>query len=103
MRPGWGGAALRLIPAHAGKTSKPSLSCAGQKAHPRSRGENEIFVALLMGLMGSSPLTRGKLVGDRLASTVYRLIPAHAGKTGHPGAPLRHTTAHPRSRGENTS
>ena len=54
------------------------------------------------GLVGSSPLTRGKRRRGLRGRRVGRLIPAHAGKTrdglryssGHP--------AHPRSRGENT-
>ena len=70
-------------------------------AHPRSRGENQVFDPTADGDDGSSPLTRGKLTGaDNLCSFV-RLIPAHAGKTWarpHLGIP---STAHPRSRGEN--
>ena len=52
--------------------------------------------------MGSSPLTRGKLVNHSATTAAAGLIPAHAGKT--PGS---HSTglsawAHPRSRGENS-
>ena len=75
-------AGLRLIPAHAGKTT--ATPC--PSAHSS----------------GSSPLTRGKhdRRPDRRAHA--RLIPAHAGKT--PTCPLagRCRVAHPRSRGENT-
>ena len=69
-----------LIPAHAGSTcwSAQWQSCAG--AHPRSRGEH-VGQAYRCGCgAGSSPLTRGALMG--------------AGK--RPRAPR----AHPRSRGE---
>ena len=32
--------AIGLIPAHAGKTSRPKLCRGSKRAHPRSRGEN---------------------------------------------------------------
>ena len=50
---------LRLIPAHAGNTSRlPSVQCQGS-AHPRSRGEHINDVVSREGINGSSPLTRG--------------------------------------------
>ena len=70
-----------LIPAHAGKTVKPTPTPAPTPAHPRSRGENYISLRLNGHRGGSSPLTRGK---RRRASTS-----SHA------------RWAHPRSRGEN--
>ena len=71
----------RLIPAHAGKTTRPPTRHETSPAHPRSRGEND-----LRGLGdplpgGSSPLTRGKLSLSGVLGEVDRLIPAHAGKT----------------------
>ena len=51
--------------------------------------------------MGSSPLTRGKLARLLKVSPSTRLIPAHAGKTGHALPPIVNDKAHPRSRGEN--
>ena len=91
----------RLIPAHAGKT-EPFRACRrGDAAHPRSRGENTTRSCGADPSRGSSPLTRGKLDDAHRAHSLGRLIPAHAGKTGHPlgrGEPGR---AHPRSRGEN--
>ena len=73
--------ALRLIPAHAGKTATGATSSHITTAHPRSRGENSIETNEDDMTGGSSPLTRGKLGirGDR----------RNAG------------LAHPRSRGEN--
>ena len=50
----------RLIPAHAGKTSAPSLASSPTTAHPRSRGENVWWPRPDDGATGSSPLTRGK-------------------------------------------
>ena len=72
----------RLIPAHAGKTSGSNGRCAPPRAHPRSRGENSGRGVWLLLITGSSPLTRGKLVGHDLVVSLVGLIPAHAGKTG---------------------
>ena len=49
-----------LIPAHAGKTGATWAPTSPNRAHPRSRGENEIVIALVRSGTGSSPLTRGK-------------------------------------------
>ena len=74
-------------------------------------------------MLGSSPLTRGKLVDPLIALAVRGLIPAHAGKTrltaglsqrdrlipAHAGKTrpgdraVRQPRAHPRSRGENSA
>ena len=51
--------------------------------------------------VGSSPLTRGKHIGHLPRGCPDRLIPAHAGKTGHTGYVSNRVGAHPRSRGEN--
>ena len=90
-----------LIPAHAGKTSRQKRSPHGDRAHPRSRGENRPISSQAPSATGSSPLTRGKLMGYLSPIEDARLIPAHAGKTarGPGGAALG--AAHPRSRGEN--
>ena len=53
------------------------------------------------GLVGSSPLTRGKRARGRAVAARAGLIPAHAGKTGTGKNPLLAPPAHPRSRGEN--
>ena len=90
-----------LIPAHAGKTvSSPFWGVLG-RAHPRSRGENDIWSLPDATAGGSSPLTRGKPHLSDAASRPHRLIPAHAGKTVMPRTSARRSTAHPRSRGEN--
>ena len=93
--------ASRLIPAHAGKTPTRSGRSGRWAAHPRSRGENTtLTTAALIGI-GSSPLTRGKLSDVNYSLLLYRLIPAHAGKTFTLGVGSVHLEAHPRSRGEN--
>ena len=72
---------LGLIPAHAGKTSKPPCPSSLNGAHPRSRGENLPAWTSEKSPSGSSPLTRGKPWNE---------------SNSHDGG-----VAHPRSRGEN--
>ena len=70
-----------LIPAHAGKTPKRRASDRVCAAHPRSRGENANSGLPVVSLVGSSPLTRGKLQISFFEGRGAGLIPAHAGKT----------------------
>ena len=91
----------RLIPAHAGKTSRLTDSAATWAAHPRSRGENEVGPGAFPSPVGSSPLTRGKRLDHIHPRLGRRLIPAHAGKTEGAVRPQTSQRAHPRSRGEN--
>ena len=91
-----------LIPAHAGKTSMVSARPPPSGAHPRSRGENHEGTEIVGFIVGSSPLTRGKLLCRLLALRRHGLIPAHAGKTDTPFARAVTHAAHPRSRGENS-
>ena len=90
-----------LIPAHAGKTIEGLLQGSGQRAHPRSRGENGWPARNILPDEGSSPLTRGKRWHFHGGHGSHRLIPAHAGKTGPSEYPTLIHRAHPRSRGEN--
>ena len=94
-------ASIGLIPAHAGKTRTFMASRLRGRAHPRSRGENARSCGTGSSLIGSSPLTRGKLVRSAGTSRANRLIPAHAGKTRSPRVRVHSAGAHPRSRGEN--
>ena len=75
------GASHRLIPAHAGKTTRAVCRRRGTRAHPRSRGENLLRIPASELVKGSSPLTRGKRLTDKRSPGGVRLIPAHAGKT----------------------
>ena len=93
----------RLIPAHAGKTGPGSSSTGTRRAHPRSRGENWAWLIEYGDPAGSSPLTRGKHVGEIAARDHRGLIPAHAGKTSPTATWPPPCPAHPRSRGENRS
>ena len=90
-----------LIPAHAGKTLTFPGRAPQLWAHPRSRGENLQDIFDLLVAAGSSPLTRGKPMADKITPTLTRLIPAHAGKTCSRQTRARSSRAHPRSRGEN--
>ena len=53
-------------------------------------------------LAGSSPLTRGKQLDGPARQRPHGLIPAHAGKTTRVLFGSSSSSAHPRSRGENT-
>ena len=90
-----------LIPAHAGKTLSEARFPTGRRAHPRSRGENAPHADNPGNDAGSSPLTRGKHIGDDRLAEAWRLIPAHAGKTILREKTPKMRWAHPRSRGEN--
>ena len=93
-------ALVRLIPAHAGKTSPHTAPASAEPAHPRSRGENASTAERRSHIDGSSPLTRGKRPRRRLFTSGLRLIPAHAGKTNTRTTAPALTPAHPRSRGQ---
>ena len=92
-----------LIPAHAGKTPLHLSDNLVNGAHPRSRGENVRALAFVVPIVGSSPLTRGKLDQHTNHGHIRGLIPAHAGKTRSWARRGRVRTAHPRSRGENAT
>ena len=93
--------ALGLIPAHAGKTGEREADLRGDRAHPRSRGENQDENIVNLSKQGSSPLTRGKPASQSTTSQRQGLIPAHAGKTEGYSSSRARPRAHPRSRGEN--
>ena len=71
----------RLIPAHAGKTTRPRPRHLPRQAHPRACGENRPIRRLTPRTSGSSPRMRGKPVLVDYVQDARRLIPAHAGKT----------------------
>ena len=99
--PGDSGQGHGLIPAHAGKTSARMVKARVWRAHPRSRGENQVLGRYGSVCWGSSPLTRAKLLDGGVEHVGDRLIPAHAGKTIVCPSVRVTSRAHPRSRGEN--
>ena len=91
----------RLIPAHAGKTTRLAHLTFPLRAHPRSCGENAARIEVRDWPAGSSPLTRGKPRGCVGRLVTDGLIPAHAGKTARVAFPAAISPAHPHSHGEN--
>ena len=93
--------AIRLIPAHAGKTTNEFTHYSSVTAHPRSRGENLGRRFRSLFATGSSPLTRGKPMSPVLDVGLSRLIPAHAGKTSRGcGGTRRRRGSSPLTRGK---
>ena len=72
---------VRFIPAHAGNTEVYKTDVIPLEVHPRSRGEYATFVAAGIGIVGSSPLTRGIQAVILNYMCARRFIPAHAGNT----------------------
>ena len=91
----------RLIPAWAGKTNQREAGHLPRAAHPRVGGENEVTCVGVAGVGGSSPRGRGKRDRRRERRTLWRLIPAWAGKTAVPRCRTSRRPAHPRVGGEN--
>ena len=74
-------AQVRIIPARAGFTARPSTPSPGRSDHPRSRG---VYVGRASGhdeVGGSSPLARGLPQRARLVAVGRGIIPARAGFT----------------------
>ena len=74
-------AALGIIPAYAGSTSRRRYSSRGCRDHPRIRGEHSSSLMLGLLPMGSSPHTRGALERSGVAFAPVGIIPAYAGST----------------------
>ena len=90
----------RLIPAYAGSTRRALPAWVACGAHPRLRGEHLALPCLLVGLIGSSPLTRGARVAYQASNASPGLIPAYAGSTLVGDFYALRLGAHPRLRGE---
>ena len=93
----------RIIPAHAGQTSRHPRIAVPATDHPRACGANvALSIRAIIG-SGSSPRMRGKLASITRKTVSSRIIPAHAGQTIpiiHAAAPL---SDHPRACGANTA
>ena len=88
-----------IIPARAGFTSPGTDRSGQQEDHPRSRGVYTVFSLVSHTKSGSSPLARGLPSTWTGVATAHRIIPARAGFTRAPAAPLEGHRDHPRSRG----
>ena len=95
-------AALRLIPAWAGKTHRQVAHEAAPRAHPRVGGENAASTWGGAEFPGSSPRGRGKLATQAVDTLRRGLIPAWAGKTSDSSGRYAPQRAHPRVGGENS-
>jgi len=93
------GDALGLIPARAGRTSASSAGAWAMRAHPRSRGADDLIATAGTTSGGSSPLARGGRLLVRSSGRLGGLIPARAGRTGSLAWGATAELAHPRSRG----
>ena len=91
---------VRIIPALAGNTTGRCQLRRHRTDHPRSRGEYVAAAAAGLTWFGSSPLSRGILVGAAQAAAVRGIIPALAGNTSVSVATGSRSRDHPRSRGE---
>ncbi len=71
----------RIIPAHAGKRAGRRRCSRSPWDHPRSCGEKNGSPKPWQRAAGSSPLMRGKVYMKETGEAVWRIIPAHAGKS----------------------
>ena len=92
---------LRNIPAHVGKTARPTRAQRACSEHPSARGENTPTNHPRLHHNGTSPRTRGKRSQGLGEGGYQRNIPAHAGKTREPSMAGNRRPEHPRARGEN--
>ena len=93
--------ACRIIPARAGPTSRPKVSCAVSSDHPRSCGANQVNIRPFEPAAGSSPLVRGQQTWVVSDDGEARIIPARAGPTCAGRRTRRDNPDHPRSCGAN--
>ena len=70
-----------IIPAYAGSTRHPTLSCRTQPDHPRIRGEHRLSGLYTGDGQGSSPHTRGAPAPPIIRVAEGGIIPAYAGST----------------------
>ena len=92
-----------IIPAYAGSTAASTPPTRSRWDHPRIRGEHPHGVQLRVGVLGSSPHTRGALQKDLLARAQRGIIPAYAGSTNPRAYERMPHRDHPRIRGEHNS
>ena len=73
-----------LIPAHAGKTYSPAEPPRRERAHPHSRRENTLGGNGALNNAGSSPLTRGNRKPEQAVKYSWGSSPLTRGKRGRP-------------------
>ena len=90
----------RFIPAYAGNSVLPAVCMRDRSVHPRLRGELTEMMRLIIGSVGSSPLTRGTPPRRICEPRRPRFIPAYAGNSSSISTELKGAAVHPRLRGE---
>ena len=90
----------RIIPAHAGNTSRGSCAWYPRRDHPRACGEHVVERRSRRGFKGSSPRMRGTRIIAVVGYADLRIIPAHAGNTWRARIGLPPNGDHPRACGE---
>ena len=93
--------AVRIIPAHAGQTSRSVACLHCGTDHPRACGANSCDAASGRIVTGSSPRMRGKPAAQFDLQGVARIIPAHAGQTPRCRSSYARLPDHPRACGAN--
>ena len=92
----------RITPAHAGKSSQPTIFSRCQRDHPRACGEKAPPSQIGHTNAGSPPRMRGKVNDKKIIQIFNRITPAHAGKRAESPARGESTRDHPRACGEKT-
>ena len=96
----WRSGYAGIIPACAGNTQELEAASAGQRDHPRMRGEHISRKPPTNPTTGSSPHARGTLRGSVYSMVSGGIIPACAGNTGATSTTAPSRRDHPRMRGE---
>ena len=91
----------RITPADAGKTYVPAIGALPPRDHPRGCGENCVRQVPTRSCDGSPPRMRGKPISPLTQSSMSRITPADAGKTGAVKCLNIFAEDHPRGCGEN--
>ena len=92
---------VRIIPAHAGQTSRRRRVPVTNSDHPRACGANVTLDGLIIVPGGSSPRMRGKRRNLFYFLCFGRIIPAHAGQTMRSKSKASASPDHPRACGAN--
>ena len=93
----------RITPARAGTTSLSMCSIPTWQDHPRSRGNDQEFHAILRIAVGSPPLARERPLALPCGTFTGRITPARAGTTQVRTGQRNDKEDHPRSRGNDSS
>ena len=100
-QPAEAGFGFRIIPAHAGQTTRAWNHPNTTSDHPRACGANWALSIARPATIGSSPRMRGKRDYPIAHYWTRRIIPAHAGQTGTAGTVRIGHADHPRACGAN--